>query len=664
MRTFLLLMSVIALSCMWTENTADSGFKLRSGLLVDAVADRYNPPSMEIGDPEKYYWPKAIARFEKYGISDSAANSWIDALKNRSPFHFTLTGMARLMALYPDAPAIKNNRVVLLQKVFERDDSHNPWTSEGTENHINMDRTSGYLFAQYALEYPELFPEASGKLLLMKEWIRRWSATLYRSGSGEWNSDIYQAYHIIGWLNLFDFAFDEEVRDIARAVLDYYSSEMALHYSWGTYGGSMKRGRGVTDMNTTASNYLCWLWFGAQSDSLPGVTRGGEYIQSMHAVTSSYFPGEPIILLAAKEFPKPAWYMNSKPSYLFEYDSFVKQFFYIGRNYTLGAAVSPYGGWTGSTYQIMNWKLVIRNKSGNPFEISGNGRFHDTWTGITANPWTQFAQYKNVLVQLTMTPVNKEKLISIVRDRVDQWKKDWQSDFSSRFPEDDKNNVVNFARNIVAENKSFINLPAYSEPVVDNNKFFLQLGEVYLAVNFIGAYQTFNDDHIGAAGNRILITDESPLGNICGFVMEVVESERFDDIDDFIEKYNQKDRIIRMGTLNKPHIRYHSIDGSLIETGYSVSGCFSEAVYDWGYGVNEPQTFTFAAPFMQPEWPCGEGFGKIPHFAVNNGRVDFKEVWPVFTGPHFSLKYGILKIDIGGLSYRVDYSGSKPLFFE
>jgi hypothetical protein len=69
-----------------------------------------------------------------------------------------------------------------------------------------MDRTSGYLFAQHALEFPDDFPDAPQKLELIKDWISQWSQKIFRYGTGEWNSSTYQTYHINGWLNLYDFA--------------------------------------------------------------------------------------------------------------------------------------------------------------------------------------------------------------------------------------------------------------------------------------------------------------------------------------------------------------------------------------------------------------------------------------------------------------------------
>lgn len=642
-------------------NERDPGFLLRASVLTDFVADHYVPPSLNIPDPEKFYWPKVMARFEKYGIRDSLANSWIDQLKHRSPFHFTLAGMARLMSLYPDAPAIYKNRILLLEKVFERTDSHNPWTSEGTENHINMERTSGYLYAQHALEYPDLFPEAAEKLALMKEWIQQWSSMIYRKGTGEWNSSIYQTYHIIGWLNLYDFANDQEVRDMARAVLDYYAAESALHYSWGAYGGSEKRGRGVRDEYSSATEYLGWLWFGNQSDSLPFTRTGGEYIQSMHAVTSNYFPNKAIVRLAKKQFDKPSWTTGSKPSYLFEEQSFVRQFYYVHNNFTLGTAVSPYGGWTGSTYQIVNWKLVSRTDDDHPVMVSGNGRFHEVWSGGTANPWTQFAQHKNVLAQVTRTPSNAGELIRKVSSIVDQWKLDWQRDFSLRFPGDDKPNVVNFAGNIIAENKSFINLPGSANLVFHDDACFTDLGNVYLAIYYLSNGSEVTDQPL-YLDNRKILVDQAEPGNACGFILEVADASEHNGFDDFVATCLSERRIDRSALSETYQVGYVSVTGDSLSVTFNTDGCFTEATYDWGYGPVEQQVVTFAAEWKQPEWPCGEGYGKIPEWSVNGSRVQLEGLWPVYDGPQLRLNEGILSVEIDHLLYRIDYSGTGPQF--
>ena len=647
---------ILLARCASPVNEEETAFNERAETIIEYTADHFIPPSFSIGDPEKFYWPKIMARFEKYGATDSLSNVWIEQLKHRSPFHFTLVGMARLMSLYGDAPAINNNKKLLLQRVFERTDAHNPWNSEGTENHLAMDRTSGYIFAQHALEFQDEFPQAQQKLELMKDWMLQWSKNMYSYGTGEWNSRTYQAYHIIGWLNLYDFAHDEEVKHIARAVLDYYAAEMALHYSWGSYGGSQKRGTGARDIDLSASAYMAWLWFDNGRQEFR--KEGREYIQSMHAVTSSYRPPKQALHLARKEDMQGHWYLNSKPSYLFEVPSFVKQFFYVGNGFTLGTAVSPYGGFTGSTYQIMNWKLIVEPGHGElPKEISGNGRFHDNWTGLTGNPWTQFAQYKNVLVQLTRTPQNKHELIEKVREVTLQWAQDWQHDFSSRFPDDAKPNVVNFARNIVAENLSFVNLPADVSVMFRGNVGFADAGYAYLAVRFLNDYP--DQENARKEGTRLILTDQAEDGELCGFVIEVFSSNEWESFGSFQDEYLKETSLEIQGN----RIIYISFGGDYIEAAYTVEGFFTEAIYDWGFGATHPQTLITSPPFVQPVWPSGEGFGKLPFFRVNGEEYDFTEEWPVFNGPLLRIDEQKLTLGKPNAEYILDYRGDLPVFY-
>jgi len=656
---------LVFLQCNTPDKNHDSGYDQalmkRHTLLIDKIADEYNPPSMQIGDPQKYYWPKVMARFEKYGTTDSLANQWIDQMAHRDPFHFTYVGMARIMSLYPDAPALKKNRNLLLRKVFERSDAHNPWTSEGTENHINMDRTSGYLYAQHALEYPDDFPCAQDRMSQMKVWIKLWSQRVYKYGTGEWNSSIYQAYNIIGWLNLYDFAHDEQVKQMARAVLDYYAAEMALHYSWGSYGGSEKRSSGAKNRSNTASDYLCWYWFGNQLSGDPMVKEGTEYIQSIHAATSIYKPPSPFVELAWKQDHENQWYQNSKPSYLYDNQSFVKQFFYIGKNYTLGTAVSPYGGYTGSTYQYLNWKLSVRsdqNPSG--YEISGNGRFLDNWSGANANPWTQFFQHRNVLMQLTQTPENYDEILEEVRKTVDQWGQKWQRDFSIRFPDDPKGNVVNFARNIVAENRGFITLPQKSQMVFQNNRAFVSLENIFFVLHFISSSNPDQKNNLmEMEGGRIVFTDQADPGKICGFVLEVFDDDTFEGFDHFQNSFaGQMD----LTAISSGMVLYTSHTTQQIQMKYNTKGTFTEATYDWGFGAREPQSLITSPPFRQPQWHSGEGYGMLPEVFVNGSSVNFESVAPVFDGPDLKLNYNVLMVSAADQIYTVDYRGYLPGF--
>lgn len=633
----------------------------RADVLITHVADEYQPPSMNIGDPEKYYWPKAIARFEKYGVTDELANSYIATFRYNSPFHFTLVGMARIMSGYPDAPAMKKHKIQYLQEVFERTDSHNPWTSEGTENHINMSRTSGYLFAQHALEFPELFPQAHLRLQQMELWIKQWAEQLYERGNAEWNSDIYEFYNMVGWLNLYDFAENRDVKNIARAVLDFYAAEIALFYSWGLPGGPAMRGGGIGNTRNTATNYLGWLWFGTSND-FPFPLKGSQYIQMVHATSSNYFPPQVLIDIGKKDMELPSWYRLGRPSYSLTKPSFIKQFFYVTNTYSLGSAVSPYGGWTGSTWQMINWRLVVRSeKTGWPFEIGGNGRFYDEWTGKSTNPFTQISQHKNVLIQMTKIPENAKSIVDSVKQKVDAWDKKWERDFKKRFPHDQhkiKHGVVNFAGKMIMENKSYISFPAEADIQQKDNFYLVRLNQVTLLVIPFQSVQEINEIIIKNQNRKVLL-DEAQVNQMCGFVMEVLHEDSIpaghvEQLKDILSDL-QIDTDVGM-------VSYTSITGHKMNVLYKEKGWFQEATVDWGYGVETPRIMMTGADFKQPEWPSGKGYGRIPFLEVDGNVMDFEESWPLFEGESIKMKNKILDIQLSGENYKVDFSNEVPRF--
>lgn len=140
----------------------ETNFKARARLLIDYIAALYprfnngkTPPGGrgDLSDFGKYNYPKIIAVFEKYGASSPEAelfNQRMKIYRKKPTFHFNLVGLPRILLGYPNSPPVKKYEKDFLKRVFERTDSYNAWTCEGTENHINMSRTSGYLYAQIA----------------------------------------------------------------------------------------------------------------------------------------------------------------------------------------------------------------------------------------------------------------------------------------------------------------------------------------------------------------------------------------------------------------------------------------------------------------------------------------------------------------------------------
>ncbi|MCS7004349.1 MAG: hypothetical protein NZM38_03370 [Cytophagales bacterium] len=656
-KEFLLLSFLLITVGLFAQDRYEEGFIARARKIIEITADEYYPPSINISDPEKYYWPKVLARLSRYGTNDSMANYYIDLFKTRSPFHFTLVGMARIMCQFGFTPKMLETKKRYLQEVFDRDDSYNAWTAEGTENHINMSRTSGYL---YALQAKGMLADAEKRQQQMANWMKMWAKKLYRAGNGEWNSDIYEVYNLIGWLNVYDFATDYDVKITAKAVLDYYAASLALHYSFGLLGGSQMRGTGIGS-EQSATVYLCWLWFGGEGN--PALVPNSSIIQVVHAALSTYRPPKATLELALKRNITDAFYQNSKPDYLMQRPSFIKQAFYIQPEYTLGSCFDPYGGWTGASYQMVPWKLVVkRDDQFYPDDVVGNGRFYDEWAGRIRNPYTQLAQYKNVLVQMTKTPSNAKDVYKAVSEKCLVWNGLWARDFFARYPtETYKKDIVRVNTGAIFENKSYITFPPDILIEYVGGTHFVSFGKVFLAIHSIG--QKKARTHLPKVRNqRIILIDSANYDQMCGFVMEVGTLREYGSYESFKNAIQLKKGYNGLLAQKEGKITYKSLRDDIIEVQFGEEGTFEEPIVDWGYGTTERQILIESPPFLQPEWQKGKGHGRQAIWSVNGQPMHPGEPWEIYNGPQLSLKNSILEIRSSTEVYRVDFSGEKPKF--
>ncbi|MFW6249001.1 MAG: hypothetical protein ACOC4J_04440 [Bacteroidota bacterium] len=247
-----------------------------------------------------------------------------------------------------------------------------------------------------------------------------------------------------------------------------------------------------------------------------------------------------------------------------------------------------------------------------------------------------------------------------MRKVVDQWGQKWQRDFSIRFPDDPKGNVVNFARNIVAENRGFITLPQKSQTVFHDNRAFVSLENIFFVLHFISSSNPGQENNLmEMEGKRTVFIDQAEPGKLCGFVLEVFDEDEFEDFQHFRNTFAGK---VDLSGISSGKVGYTSHNKQQIQMQFKTEGFFTEATYDWGYGATEPRSFITSPPFRQPQWPSGEGYGTLPEVFVNNVRVDFESEKPVFDGPDMKLIKRLLMVSDGHQIHTVDYSGDLPTF--
>ncbi len=689
-KTTKLILILLLLSASVFSQYPEQEFQQRAQILIDYIADvhpAWNKGKRPMGfdgrvsDFGKYNYPKIIATFYKYGVNDTHSiimNDRLNIYKTKETFHFNLVGLPRILYTYSNAPGIKGNDLEFIKRVFERKDSYNAWTCEGTENHVGMSRTSAYLYAQYALEkFPDSFPDATVKLAMIKEWMKYISKHVYQYGTTEWNSSIYNAYNVIGWINVYDFAKDAEVKNIAHAMLDYYSCELALNYSQAAICGSDMRGKGNSTSFKGSNAYLGWIWFGDSPLPLTtenleqGEARNTEMIQSIHAALSSYRPPLAAWQIANKKTPLPAVYYNSKPSYLYEYPSYIKQVLYIDRNFTLGSAYLPFGGWSAGNFQIVPWRLTSRVNFGDTKTtqfLGGIGTYtpdKNFSCGNMRSPFDQIIQHKNILIQIAKVPENAQEIKDSIKAIHEKWKANWSRDFAKRFPTDIfklNEQPVNFMEADVSKNQTSLILADNGiwESSTLGNILFIRYEKSFVLVRTI-------DNSVPGTWNTIdnkarFSTTSTIKGSICGYIIEVVNSDDYESFEAFQALAKQKTQV-EAKNIGSDLIEYTSLKGEKIKVQYNESGSYTEPIFDWGYGSTEPMCIIKAPPFIQPTWPSGKGHGKLASYEVNNKKINTLKPWPVYSGPNLYIGNGLLMVkDAAGKTYSIDYKRDAPVF--
>lgn len=293
---------------------------------------------------------------------------------------------------------------------------------------------------------------------------------------------------------------------------------------------------------------------------------------------------------------------------------------------------------------------MIANGLGLPVEIGGNGRYYDDWSGKTRDPFTQIAQHRNVLFQLTRTPPTVQPIGDTVQQLVAEWRQAWQRDFQKRFPNDDKPQVVTLGSHIVAETGSYLAFPASIQLQqvafkAGSEAWWAQIGEVYVLAWPINQRGTLLKKGEGKSANRQWLINQAEAGELCGFVVEVLETKQFASPTALLKSVRAK--LIDRKQLANGSIGYRSLSGRQLEVGHGSDGTHEEAISDWGYGTTQRTVLPTSPPLMQPKWPSGKWHGRMPiGLKVNGQLTDDQQDTSVIRGPGILLDKG--KLELGG----------------
>lgn len=241
-------------------------------------------------------------------------------------------------------------------------DAKNSWVDvRSTENLFLMRVTSVYLMA-----------ETTGNRQTTEKYKRLlldYTATLFRIGIGEWDSENYLGHSIAPLLNLYDFAEDPTVKAAAKACLDFYFIAGAIKYDRGGFNGPTKRDYNhAQPFGGSAANML-WLMFGN-----PENKRDHWESDEVHLITSAYRAPLVAVELARKNFTRPVVLYASKPHYSattsLDRDSqpAYLETQYFGKTFQMGSLA---GGTRPGKDDVNGFKILSTNQQGLGVVIQG-----------------------------------------------------------------------------------------------------------------------------------------------------------------------------------------------------------------------------------------------------------------------------------------------------
>ncbi|MCC5850015.1 MAG: hypothetical protein JJU29_18160 [Verrucomicrobia bacterium] len=259
-----------------------------------------------------------------------------------------------------------------------------------TDNLYAMSTTATYLMAEETgnTETRETY----------RDHINRYVWSLFNIGMGEWDSATYHGHTFAAYLNLYDFAKDEQIKGVAKAALDQMATMMALKY----YRGGMVR---PTKRDNSFHNkpmggdlpMFAWIYFGGHPDGADHFER-----DVVHAMTSAYRPPRAVMALARKDFEKPVEILSTKINYQnWEQDADDShrprhfETLYIAPTYMLGS-LTP----RGPEGDIGPFNLVVENSERGVDYFVAATSSRDNLPRLGIDGGVQMAQYRNLVLWL------------------------------------------------------------------------------------------------------------------------------------------------------------------------------------------------------------------------------------------------------------------------
>lgn len=609
----------------------DASVAQRRALVVEAGAAE----AFDAAEPDpKLVFPTILCRLCLDPKDRRAADYARFGLAYRGRGHmFGKSALARLFCQFgePLGPAFQ-------EAVRAEVRTYPGFLGKGTENQVAMERTAGYLFAE---RFPEdtFFYDLTGAQLAQEcsNFMRAYGRTLYSGAMTEYLSPIYHAVNTSAWVNLVEFARDDAVRLMGRAILDWMMADLALNQHLGMILAPYQRAKGMLQNGyqrsyaTANSQWTGWLYWGGGNTPLEAdafqqaryapTTPSGAWAM-LHAV-SSWVPHRVIRNLGAKLVKTPYAVRQARgnwgcvePSQLNAYGKpglsrpaapdprynlrsvYVERDYAVGAGYRCDSILDPITRHA-VPFQIVwrspqphNWLLVAhpywytarrRDDSDQPLGA-------DDWAGVS--PFCRMVHWENAAVLLFDIPARDPYLGDPGMGNLK-----WQSERTA--------DCVQAAHVYVPE--------TVDERVETASGILLREGDVYISIRPLGAGAGWEAG--GHPGFRRLALP----GVLTGAAVEVGDRREFGSFEAFRDKIAATELDVAERRVVYRSTRGHRLD--LRHQGH-------------------------ASPAIAK---------------VNGVRLDFDR-WPTCESPYVTCRDRVLEVNDGEQGFTIDWQGRWPAY--
>jgi hypothetical protein len=642
-RFLLPLMLTLPLNAAEKEAPEEAFFQRRADFYIRALADadldemhaRFERSSFFRGgggDRHKYAMGPVIARLVLDNQDEQALRMYrnlmhVDTLKSdRGLYHFAAFQKTRMFfQLWDDLPDDFKEAID-----YDVRNHFDIMRQGGTENHQFMNRTSGYVWAERLEgEFPGARDGREGSLAFLRPWLIDQVRRNFHVGNGEWDSSTYIGFSAAGWANIYDFSRDDEMKDWARAMLDWYAVATARKYFHGLTLGPESRGfardavgnrpnpRGGYDAVGTHTDWVSWLWWDA-SAAAPLMDRNDVSVNpypALNLALSDYRPHRVIRNIARKNVPLPYSARGAKAYYRItnELDAFHDdhnrdhEVLFFHNDFAMGTLYSPSDGVrTSGTIlpQTTMFKLAVREgRAVHAFGMSNGYHGHFPLEGRT--PYDQYHQHRAAAINIAYV-FNPD-----------------DSDYEGGHD--------GVGRGRTAHRSIFGYPAAVGRPVLDGEWYLWEVGNTFIGarplggpVSDVGSLPRFRPRDI--EGYRFLVSE----GALGGWIVQAAPGSDYDSLEDFAAALREETRLdLSAFDPEQREVSFTCLEGHtlrMIHTG---------------------------------------GPGGRPEAWVDGEALSFKD-WPVYESPYVRQEVGsgVLELNDGVETLTIDIRSGRPVWTE